>query len=125
LRIDVEAAREYFAHPSQEYKGITADKLPGEPFQYWADGDVCGVFHPSYWPGVWAGHIAVKPEAWGHTEAPARRIIQAFLREQRPERLVGWIDKRNRLMVRLALRIGFQRDGEIPLPSGNIIMVGM
>lgn len=125
MRITVDEARGYFSHPSQQLHGITPDKLPGEPFQYWAQGPVCGVFHPSFWPGVWAGHIAVKPQAWGRTTEPARRIIQAFLEEQKPARLVGWVDESNKHMLRLARRLGFRKDGEIPLPTGTVIMVGI
>lgn len=124
MRIPVDEARAYFLHPSQQIEGITPENIPDEPFQYWAHGPVCGVFHPSYWPGVWAGHIAVKPEAWGNSRDPAQRVIDEFMAEQKPDRLVGWVKESNKPMLKLAWRLGFERDGIIPLKAGKLIMVG-
>ena len=123
-RISVGEARAYFAHPSQQLYGITPDTLPGEPVQYWADGPLCGIFHPSFWPGVWMCHHAAKPEGWGHLNGPARRILDAFARDARPLRIIGWTDAANRHAIAFTRRMGFAEDGRMPVGSTEIVMTG-
>lgn len=110
MRVSVEQAREYFAHPSQQL-GITPDTLPGAPVQYWAKGGVCCVFHPTFWPNVWMGHYAVKPEAWGKTVSPTREILNAFWQAEQPELIIGWTDQANRQALSFARRLGFKEIG--------------
>lgn len=122
-RITVDEAREYFSHPSQQ-KGaqITPDALPGDPFEYWACGGVCGVFHPDHWPGVWMAHYGVMPWAWGRTTKPARAILQTFCDTHDPAQIIGWTDAANRAALSFARRIGFRETGRISLPDGAVVM---
>ncbi len=124
MKITVDEAREYFAHKSQQLGGITPETLPDEGFFYYADGHVCGVFHRAAWPGVFMAHYGVKPEGWGNTVKPALNILNEFWDEHGPERIIGWTAADNKRALSLARRLGFVRDGEIPLPSGNVIMQG-
>lgn len=123
MRISVEAAREYFADPTQQKASdITPDTLPeGPDFQYWAAGGVCGIFHRAPWPGVWMGHYGVKPEAWGKTTAPAQQILRAFWDSERPELIIGWTKADNRAALAFARRLGFRIHGEMNLPTGKVI----
>jgi RimJ/RimL family protein N-acetyltransferase len=110
VRITADEAREYFAHPSQK-TGIDPDNLPGDPVQYWAEGGVCGLFHPSFWPDVWMGHYAVKPEVWGKTIEPARAILLEFWEAASPQLIIGWTDQNNRQALKFARRLGFKEIG--------------
>ena len=124
MRITVAAARAYFAHPSQQVFGITPDSLPDEPFEYWADGPICGVFHLAPFPNVWMLHFAAKPEGFGHLVEPSKRVLREFWNEKKPERIVGWTPARFSGAVALTRRVGFVEDGRLPLPSGEVIMSG-
>lgn len=124
MRISLDEAREYWAHPSQQIMGATPENLPGDPFQYWAEGPVCTVFHPTFWPGVWMGHYAVKPEAWGHAVEPARRLMAAFWEAEAPSRIIGWTPASNRMALSFARRLGFVQDGAMPLNDETVIMQG-
>lgn len=110
MRITREAAREYFAHPSQQI-GISPDELPGDPVQYWAKDGVCCIFHPSFWPGVWMGHYAVKPEVWGKTVKPTKELLRAFWDANQPKLIIGWTDENNRQALSFARRLGFKEIG--------------
>lgn len=122
-RVDVREARRFWAHPSQHVMGSHPDTLPqGEPFQYWAHGPVCVVFHPTFWPGVWMAHHGCKPEGWGRAVEPARAILAAFQEAERPELIIGWTAKKNRAALAFARRVGFEEDGRLPLGSGDVIM---
>lgn len=114
MRITVDEARPYFAHPSQQTFGVTPETLPDDPFEYWADGPVCGVFHLAPWPGVWMAHHAVKPEGWGHLDKHAEAIMREFSEEKQPVAIIGWTDKRNRAALAFARRIGFREGGDLP-----------
>lgn len=120
MRITLEDARQYFQHHTQQkWAGIAPDDLPGEPFQYWANGGVCGVFHPDHWPGVWMAHYGVKPEAWGRATEPAKAILNAFWEAEKPRLIIGWTDEANRAALAFAKRIGFTVTGRM---SVGIIM---
>lgn len=122
-RVSVEVAREYFAHPSQ-LKGSyldSAEDLPAEGAQYWANGDVLGIFHIAPWPGVWMGHYAVKPTAWGNAVRPARAILNAFQDAERPDLIMGWTPAHNRAAVAFVRRLGFVEHGRFSVPEGEII----
>jgi hypothetical protein len=122
-RITVDEAREYFSHPSQQ-KGaqITPDALPGDPFEYWACGGVCVVFHVALWPGIWMVHCGVKPEVWGRAVEPAREILSAFREARDPAQIIGWTEASNRAAVSFALRVGFRETGKMTMPDGAIVM---
>ena len=122
MKITVDEARAYFAHPSQQIEGLTADNLPAD-VEYWAHGPICGAFH-LFWPGVWMAHYGAKPEAWGNLILPARRVLREFWAAKQPERIVGWTKASNRHAVAFAKRIGFEIDGTMPLPGGTIVMQG-
>lgn len=124
MRITVDEAREYFAHPSQQVFGIKPEYLPGDPFEYWADGPLCGVVHPSFWPRVWVVHFAAKPEGWGHVTEPAKRLLREFWEEKQPDRLIGWTPANLRGALALTRRVGFIEDGRLPLPGGDVVMSG-
>lgn len=124
MRITVDAAREYFAHPSQQLYGVTPDALPDDPFEYWAKDGICGVFHPAPAENVWMVHFAAKPEFWGRLVTPSREILAAFWAEKTPQRIVGWTPVNLRAALALSRRVGFVEDGRLPLPGGDIIMSG-
>lgn len=90
--------------------------------EYRAESGVCGAFHPAFWPGVWMGHIGVMPQAWGQIEAPARRIMTGFFEEQEATRIIGWVKENNRAMLALCRRLGFETDGQLPLPEPVVLL---
>lgn len=104
--------------------GITPDSLPGDPFEYWADGDLCGVAHLAPHPGVWMVHFAAKPEGRGHLVASARRLLAELWEARQPKRVIGWTPVRLRAAVAFSKRVGFVTDGILPLPDGDVVMGG-
>lgn len=117
----MDEARAYWAHPSQQIMGASPEVLPDDPvFQYWADGPICLVLHPTFWPGVWMVHVGVKPEGWGRSVDPARRVLRAFAEAERAERIIAWMDERNRAVIAFARRCGFEDDGRMP----GVVMMG-
>ena len=124
MKITVDEARGFFAHPSQQVFGITPDTLPGEPFEYWAHGHVCGVAHMAPHPGVWMVHMAVKPEGWGRAVESGRLLLREFWTEKQPKRLIGWTPSNMRAAWAFARRCGFVDDGRMPLGDYDIIMSG-
>jgi len=122
VKLTAEQAEAFFAHPSQRKGGKGGEVLPDE-WEYRAQDGVCGVFHPSVIPGVWIGHILVKPEAWGNATNPARLILTDFAAETQALRIVGWVPECNRAMLALCRRLGFETDGRLPLPE-PVVMVG-
>jgi len=118
MRITVDEARAYFAHPSQHVR-VTPEELP-DGLEYWADSGVCLVLHPTAAADVWMAHIGVKPEAWGKTTEPTRRILEAFWRAKQPRRIVAWIDDHRRAAIALARKAGAVTDGQFP----GTIMLG-
>lgn len=123
LKISVDEARDYFAHPSQQKAAsITPETLPeGDGYQYWAVDGVCGVFHRAPWPDVWMAHYGVTPAAWGKTRKPASQILHSFWAAETPELIIGWTLESNRAALAFAKRIGFRIHGEMNLPSGKVI----
>lgn len=124
MRITLDDAREYFAHPSQHLFGITPETLPDEGFEYWANGPICVIFHQAMWPRVWAAHYAVKPEGWGGCVDPAKAVLRLFWASRDVERIIGWTEERNRLACAFARRVGFEVDGRLDLPGGAVVMQG-
>lgn len=124
MRITVDEARAFFADPSQQIMGATPDKLPGDPVEYWARGDVCWIFHQAFWPGVWMAHFAMKPEGRGRSTEDAKAVLHEFWNEKQPLRLIGWTPASNRAALAFTRRVGAVRDGVLPLPDGEIIMQG-
>ena len=124
LKISVNEARAYWSDRSQQIGGITPETLPDVGFEYWADGPICGVFHPAAWPGVWMAHYGAKPEGRGRFVDHARRILCAFWEAHDPARVIGWTHSNNRAALAFAKRIGFQVDGRFPVQDGEIIMTG-
>jgi len=84
---------------------------------------VCGAFHAHLWPGVWMGHLGVKRDALGRSDEAMRAILQAFALESGAERIVGWIEERNRAALAMCRRIGFEVDGRLPLAE-PALMIG-
>ena len=64
MRIGIDEARQYFAHPSQQKNGISPETLPVWAV-YYASGGVCLLTHPMPQDGLWMVHIGVMPGAWG------------------------------------------------------------
>lgn len=81
-------------------------------------------FHPVHWFRVWALHIAVRPEGWGRLDSHARAVLDGFWDEHQPNRLTAWLPEENRAAIALARRIGAVVDGVMPMPDGNITMLG-
>lgn len=116
MKITVEAAREYFAHPSQlRHSMIEAPEDLPDWATYYAIGGVCGGFHPGHWSGLLMGHIGVKPHAWGHVTADARAVLGEAWAAENPERIAGWVKDSNRPMQALCRRLGMEIDGHLPL----------
>lgn len=105
--------------------GIAPENLPDQGFEYWASGPVCLVFHGSFWPDVYMVHIGVKPEAWGHTVEPTREILRAFWAAKNPQRVICWINAKNRQVLRFSRRLGFSEDGRMILEGAEVIMQGV
>lgn len=125
MKITVHEARAFFAHPSQLIQGLTSpDDLPEDGLTYYANGPICGAFHPMPWPGVWMAHYGVKPEGWGRLIQPAREILTRFAADHDAYRVVGWTLASNRAACAFARRLGFTEDGRMPSPDGEIIMTG-
>lgn len=124
MKITVDQARTYLAHPSQQIYNSKPEVLPETGVEYYAVGPVCGMFHRAAWPGVWMAHYAVKPDKWGHLVPPAKRVLSEFWDTERPDRIIGWTPKENRAALAFSKRLGFVIDGEMNLPSGKIIMQG-
>ena len=124
MKITVDEARAYLAHPSQQIYDARPEVLPEDGVEYYAAGPVCGMFHRFGWNGVWMAHYAVKPEGWGRLVAPANEILNEFWDAERPERIIGWTPGENRAALAFSKRLGFVIDGQLDLPSGKIIMQG-
>ena len=119
MKITVDEARAYFAHPSQHDNGLVEPEL-SEFMEYWAKDGVCLCFHPAIIPSITVVHIGVKREAWGSTTDPTREILQAYWAEHQPRRIVAWIETKRKHAIALARRVGFIEDGRLP----DIIMMG-
>lgn len=123
-RVSVEDARSFFEHKSQQIFGITPQNLPETGCEYWVSGGLCVALHGQAWPGVYMAHYGAKPEFWGRLVEPAKDILAAFWAEKEPQRIIGWTAEGNRPALAFARRIGFEIDGKLKLPSGNVIMQG-
>jgi len=123
VRIKAEAAREYFAHPSQQLHGLHPDHLT-DAFVFYANGPICGAFHQMPWPGLWMAHYGAKPEGWGSLVRPAREILTQFAADTGAFRVLGWTLATNRAACAFARRLGFVEDGRMPTPDGDVIMTG-
>lgn len=123
MRITAREAREWFAHPSQQLHGLDPEALTDD-FLYYANGPICGVFHPMPWPGLWMGHYGVKPEGWGQLIRPAREILEQFAFDAGAYRVLGWTLASNRAACAFARRLGFVEDGRMPSPDGELILTG-
>lgn len=120
MRITASEAEAFFAHPTQRKGAMLSGPLP-DAAEYYACGDVCGVFHWGHWPGVMMAHVGVKPQAWGRTIDPAKAILAAAWQDHDPERMVAFIKQRNRATCKFAERIGFEPDGRLPLADPVMI----
>lgn len=117
-RLSAHQAREYFTDPAC---GLVGDE-PEDWMDFRALDGVCVAFHRHLWPGVWMGHLGALRDARGHTTEPAKAILQAYAAEVGAERIIGWVDHRNRPMLALAKRVGFEIDGVMPLASPVILL---
>ena len=119
MRITVDEARAYFAHPSQQVLGASPETIPEQGVEYWADGPVCIALHGTAHPDVWMAHLAVMPDARGRLVEPAKRILTAFWVEHQPRRIVAWIEEHRRAAIAFAHRLGAVEHGRIP---GTVMM---
>lgn len=69
------------------------------------------------------GHLGVKKDALGRSDEAMMAILQAFALESGAERIVGWIEERNRAALAMCRRIGFEVDGRLPLAE-PALMIG-
>ncbi|WP_288950427.1 hypothetical protein [uncultured Paracoccus sp.] len=119
-QITAAEAAEFFAHPSQR-RGVDELALPEEGVVYWADGPVCGVFRDFCWPRVLDVHCGVKPEGWGKTVPHARAILEAVWHFYAPDLIVAQSLERNRAVLAMNRRLGFEVIGTMPTPERVVI----
>lgn len=122
MRLTPSEAEAFFEHPSQRIMGL--EGLPGDPFEYYARGNVCGAFHATFWPGVWMAHVGMKPEGWGRSDDDARAILSDFAAAKDAERLIAWISGKNRAAIAFARRLGFEKDGEMQTRNDKVQVMG-
>ena len=84
---------------------------------------VCVAFHAHLWPGVYMGHLGVLKAALGRSDEALKAILQAYALETGAERIIGWVDERNRAALAMCRRVGFEIDGRLPLAE-PAIMIG-
>lgn len=122
MRISVDEARAYFAHPSQLRASMlaSADDLP-EVATYYANAGVCLATHWGPWHGVLMVHLAAMPWAWGATTEPVIGLMREAWAAECPERLCGWVREENRAIQALCRRVGMQIDGRLPLAQPVIL----
>jgi hypothetical protein len=125
-RLTKQQALAFWEHPSQQLLDLQPELLPedSELFKYYAEGPLCGLFHPGTWPGVWVWHIGVKPHGWGKLLEPARAILEYVWNDLNPDRLTTWCYTNNRGAVAMCRRMKFHQDGQFPTPKGEIVMYG-
>lgn len=114
MRIDADAARPFFAHPSQ-WKYGRPEQLHDEGHVYYATGPACLVFYDMPWPRVLGVHCAVKPEGWGRAVEPVTHILRFVWDEMNPALIAGWVNTENRAMLSFARRCGFEKHGAMPV----------
>ncbi len=124
MRITVDEARKYYAHPSQCILGASPEKLPEDGVEYWAQGPLCLTFHRAAWPGVYMVHCAAMPEGRGRLVEPGLALLRGFWDEKQAVRIIGWTPKSCRAAVAFARRCGFVEDGRFPVKDDEIIMQG-
>ncbi len=110
--ISPQQASAYFRHPSQQLYGLDPDALPGDPFEYWALGPVCGIFYPGPMQGVWMVHVAALPEGKGKLVEPSLAVLRDFSAQKDYPLIMGWTPTRLRAAIALAKRVGFKEVGE-------------
>ena len=111
-------------HPSQQIEGLTADNLPSEGFEYYANGPICGAFHLGPAHDVWFAHYGVKPDGWGRLTEPAKAVLLEFFEDVRAARIIGWTYSDNRAALAFSRRLGFVEDGRFPAGDRELIMQG-
>lgn len=123
MKITVDEARAYFAHPTQQKaSGITPDDLPDAPdFHYYALDGVCLVFHPAGMRGFWMVHVGVLPTVWGKTTGPTRALLEAFWRDVGATLIIAWIGHENAAVRAYAQRVGFVEHGRMELPEKTLV----
>ena len=104
--------------------------LGGDDYLKKPDNMVClrnglcvGMFHEIY-NGIWMAHQACHPDVWGKSVEPMMKILDTFDQMHVPQRVVGWTPENNRMALSFAKKIGFKVDGLMPLPSGNLVIMG-
>lgn len=113
MKVSVDDARAYFAHPTQHSFGITEAELP-DWMDYYAGDGLCLAVHPAFWPGVVMAHIGAKPGHWGGLDATAGKLVAEVFEDTGADRIVGWVAESNRAMQAFARRCGFVVDGRFP-----------
>ena len=69
------------------------------------------------------GHLGVLKAALGRSDEALKAILQAYALETGAERIIGWVDERNRAALAMCRRVGFEIDGRLPLAE-PAIMIG-
>ena len=119
-RVDVEEAREFFAHPSQ-WRSAKPEQLPAEGAVYYVSGNICGMFHDVPWPGVIGAHCGVKPEGWGQIVPHAKAILRQVWDDFSPDLIVAWTEESNRATLAFNRRCGFKIHGTMPTTGGCVM----
>jgi hypothetical protein len=117
--ITASEAAPYFKHPAQMIDGMFDE--PEDWMQFRAMGGVCWAFHQHLWPGVWMGHIGALPGVYRVDDA-ALTILRAFADKERAARIIGWVKEKNRPVLALGRRIGFEIDGRMPLAEPVVLL---
>ena len=116
-RLTAQEAKPFFWHDRH------GDITESDWMDFRACDGVCGAFHAHLWPGVYMGHLGVRKDARGRADEAAGAILQAYALETGAERIIGWIDERNRAALAMCKRLGFQQDGVLAMRN-PVIMLG-
>ena len=106
-----------------EAQGWFSETIPAW-MDYRAEGGACMAFHESFWPGVAMVHLGANPRWWGALDGCVASLLREYWDDAKPKRIVAWVPARNRAVLAMARRVGFTVDGQMPLPDGEITMIG-
>ena len=120
MKITVDEARGFFAHPSQQVFGITPTRFRVSRSSIGRTG-MCAAWLMAPHPGVWMVHGGKAGRV-----GPSRRKRQASaarILDRKATETPHWLDPSNlRAAWAFARRCGFVEDGRMPLGDYDIIM---